>query len=57
MSSSQPYMEHLRVAGGPVTIEDDQRELRRVEKLDAGANERYLRELLGDEEYENWDND
>jgi hypothetical protein len=50
-------MEHLRIAGGPVAVEDDQRELRKVEKLDAGANERYLRDLLGDDVYEDWDND
>lgn len=50
-------VEHLRIKGGPKTIEDDQRELRRIAKLDADANERYLRNLLGDDEYEAWDND
>lgn len=51
------YQEFLRLPGGPKSIEDDQRELRRIEKLDAGANERFLRSLLGDDEYEDWDND
>ena len=56
-TSTNVYLEHLRIAGGPVTVEDDQRELRQVEKIDAGANERYLRDLLGDDVYEDWDND
>lgn len=49
--------EFLRIAGGPITIEDDKRELRKVAKIDADANERFMRDLLGDDEYENWDND
>ena len=51
------YLEHLRIAGGPNTVADDQRELRRMAKRDADANERYLRDLLGDDVYEYWDND
>jgi hypothetical protein len=51
------WVEHLRIDGGPTTPEDDKRELRRIEKLDADANERYMRDLLGDDEYEDWDND
>jgi hypothetical protein len=50
-------IEHLRINDESKTIEDDRRELRRVAKLDADANERYLRDLLGDDEYEDWDND
>ena len=50
------WLEHLRIAGGPITIEDDQRELRKVAKIDADANERFMRDLLGDDEYEDWDN-
>jgi hypothetical protein len=49
--------EYLRIPGGVTAPEDDQRELRRVAKMDAGANERYLRSLMGDDEYEAWDND
>jgi hypothetical protein len=48
--------EHLRVAGGPRSVEDDIRLLREIAKLDADANERYLRNLMGDDEYEDWDN-
>lgn len=50
-------IEHLRISDTPRTIEDDLRELRRIEKLDADMNERYLRNLMGDDEYEDWDND
>lgn len=46
-----------RIPGGMTTFDDDQRELRRVAKSDAGASERYLRALLGDDVYEAWDND
>jgi hypothetical protein len=49
--------EYLRLEGGPTTVEDDQRELRRIAKHDADSNERYLRNLMGDDEYEVWDND
>jgi hypothetical protein len=50
--------EHLRIdSNSSKTVEDDRRELRRVAKLDADANERYLRDLFGDDEYEDWDND
>lgn len=55
--SYEVYLEHLRVIGGVRTPEDDRRELRRIAELDAGANERYLRDLMGDDEYEDWDND
>jgi hypothetical protein len=47
----------LRIAGGPTTIEDDRRELRDIEKAAADINERFMRDLLGDDEYEDWDND
>jgi hypothetical protein len=50
-------IEYLRISDEPKSIDDDRRELRRVAKLDADANERYLRNLLGDDEYEDWDND
>jgi hypothetical protein len=49
--------EHLRISDTPKSIDDDRRELRRMAKLNADANERYLRDLLGDDEYEDWDND
>lgn len=55
--SSEPYFEHLRPAGGPRFVEDDQRELRNISKSTADSNERYLRRLLGDDVYEDWDND
>lgn len=51
------WLEHLRIAGGSTTPEDDKRELRKVAKIDADANERFMRDLLGDDEYEDWDND
>ena len=51
------WLEHLRIAGGQTTPEDDKRELRKVAKIDADANERFMRDLLGDDEYEDWDND
>ena len=50
-------LEHLRINGGPKTVDDDRRELRRAAKRDAGASERYLRDLVGDDVYERWDND
>lgn len=50
------WLEHLRIAGGPTTFEDDKRELRKVAKIDADCNERFMRDLLGDDEYEDWDN-
>ena len=50
------WLEHLRIAGGPTTIEDDKRELRKVAKIDADCNERFMRDLLGDDEDEAWDN-
>jgi hypothetical protein len=56
-ASTMSNIEHLRINDESKTIEDDRRELRRVAKLDADANERYLRDLLGDDEYEDWDND
>jgi len=49
--------EFLRIAGGPTTIEDDKRELRKAAKINADSNERFMRDLLGDDEYEDWDND
>ena len=49
--------EYLRIPGGVTSPEDDRRELRRVAKMDAGVNEKYLRSLMGDDEYEAWDND
>jgi hypothetical protein len=49
--------EYLKLKGGPTTVEDDQRELRRIAKRDADTNERSLRNLMGDDEYEAWDND
>lgn len=51
------YIEHLRVPGGAKTVDDDQRELRQVDKCDADSTERYLRGLMGDDVYEDWDND
>lgn len=50
-------LEHLRLKGGPNTADDDRRELRRAARRDAGASERYLRDLMGDDVYEDWDND
>jgi hypothetical protein len=49
--------EFLRLPGGVRTPEDDRRELRRVAKAGAGASERFLRDLMGDDVYEDWDND
>lgn len=49
--------EYLRIPGGVVTVADDQRELRRIARSNADANEMYLRNLMGDDEYEHWDND
>lgn len=49
--------EHLRIPGGPTTPADDRRELRRVARMDAGPSELYLRDLMGDDEYEYRDND
>lgn len=51
------HPEYLRLDGGAMTVEDDRLELRKVAKLDAGINEKYLRDLIGDDEYEAWDND
>jgi hypothetical protein len=51
------HPEFLRLDGGPRTIDDDRRELRRSAKANADANERFLRNLMGDDEYEMWDND
>jgi hypothetical protein len=57
LASPVSDIEYLRISDEPKSIDDDRRELRRVAKLDADANERYLRNLLGDDEYEDWDND
>jgi hypothetical protein len=56
-ASTMSNFEHLRISDTPKSIDDDRRELRRMAKLDADANEKYLRDLLGDDEYEDWDND
>lgn len=39
------------------TPESDRAEIRRLAKEDASLNERYLRDLMGDDVYEDWDND
>ena len=49
--------EYLRIPGGVAMVADDQRELRRIARSNADANEMYLRNLMGDDEYEHWDND
>ena len=49
--------EHLRIPGGSTTPADDRRELRRIARMDAVPSELYLRDLMGDDEYEYWDND
>lgn len=41
----------------PVTPELDRMHLRAAEVQDADESEKYLRDLLGHEEYEAWDND
>lgn len=41
----------------PVSPELDRLHIRAGEKINAGESERYLRDLLGDEVYEMWDND
>lgn len=51
------HPDFLRLEGGPHTVEDDRRELRRSAKADADLNERFLRALMGDDEYEAWDSD
>jgi hypothetical protein len=51
------HPEYLRLDGGLNTIDDDRNELRRVAKQSAGQNEKFLRDLMGDDEYEAWDND
>jgi hypothetical protein len=57
LASPVSDIEYLRISDEPKSIDDDRRELRRIAKLDADANERYLRNLLGADEYEDWDND
>jgi hypothetical protein len=46
---------HARI---PITsIACDQRHIRALAKLDEGASEKYLRDLMGDDAYEAWDNE
>ena len=49
--------ENPRITDGFYTPADDRREFRRIARMDAGPSELYLRDLMGDDAYEYWDDD
>ena len=50
--------EHLRIKeSSVVSVDDDRLELRKIARSQADINELYLRGLIGDDEYEDWNSD